>query len=469
MHSLQITSPSHHKSPTVAGGTYTGLEKDSRASHIPTRPHSTHIHGNYNISSYASTLETAGSGSASGTTNDLESNKISPADIPTTATSPVKGAHEPPVEINLTSTVQSSPPDGSAPPNLASAPDSKTTREATDVVEAKESTLLTSSLGVVELRGHHPRKGSEPPPSLQNLFTRDMGSSRRWADRQFSAGDLGNVHLKQHSFDSSHLKSISPQYPKYLSRVKSPSVLDKSAMRLDAVSAAGGGEGGSGEGGGEGEGGRREGKESIHQAPRSNLNSAISSPQVFRPPAAQDSAGGSGQSMVRAQSSQQLKVEPADNEKTQRNKFAKSGSGESALELSMHHLPTSIPEIPYGLKLMKDRELSHSKESLDSSKDAQSGPGLKRTSSRESEKGKEQQQPVFPKVISQGLTKEPTPAVSVSLRDLNKENRERSAPSKDTQTSAEGSVENMQAPLFQQVWPQISTILRDGFQEHFIL
>ena len=369
-----------------------------------------------------------------------------PADIPSATTSPLKVSHEPPVEISLTSTVQSSPPDGSAPPSLASAPDSKPATE--------ESTLLTSSLGGMELRGHHPRKGSEPPPSLQALFSRDMGSSRRWADRQFSAGDLGNVHLKQHSFDSSHLKSISPQYPKYLSRVKSPSVLDKNAMRLDAASAAGGGADGGGGGGGEGEGGRREGKENIHHAPHSHLNSAISSPQVFRPmnlPAAQDSGGGSSQPMVRAQSTQQLKAEPADNEKTQRNKFSKSGSGESTSELSTHHLPTSIPEIPSGLKLMKDRELSQSKESLDSSKDAQSGPGLKRTSSRESVKGREQQQPAFPKVISQGLTKESAPTVGVSLRDLNKENRERSAPSKDTQTSAEGSVENMQAPLFQQV------------------
>ena len=105
---------------------------------------------------------------------------------------------------------------------------------------------------------------------------------------------------------------------------------------------------------------------------------------------------------------------------------------------------------------MKDRELSQSKESLDSSM----GSDMKRTSSKESVKGKEGPAG-FTKVI-QGPTKEVTASVGsvggVSLQDLNKENRERSAPSKDTQSCAKGSIENMQAPLFQQV-TRICTIM----------
>lgn len=378
------------------------------------------------------------------------SSHMDPVRLSPAATSPLKVSHDAPVDVILSATVQSTPPDGSAPPSLASAPDPKPPREAMEV-EIKEPLSLPtviSSVGLEkEFRGHHkgsePRKGSEPPPSLQALFSRDMGSSRRWADRQYSTGDLGNVHLKQHSFDSSHLKSISP-YPKYLHRVKSPSVLDKNTTRLDAAAAAAGGGGG-----GESEGAKQEGKENLHRTPsHPHLNSPSSSPQVSRSmnlPVVPPESTTQPVTMVRAQSSQQLKTETDNDEKAQKSKLTKSGSGESASEIPQHHLPASTPEVPSGLKLMKDRELSQSKESLDSSKDAPVTPGIKRTSSKESVKVKD-------KVI-QGPTKELAsgPTVGVSLRDLNKENRERSAPSKDTQTGAEGSVENMQAPLFQQV------------------
>lgn len=106
--------------------------------------------------------------------------------------------------------------------------------------------------------------------------------------------------------------------------------------------------------------------------------------------------------------------------------------------------------------MKKDRELSQSKESLN---DTLLGSGMKKTGSRESLKGKDSSG--FSKVIQTPLSsKEKTKSSSVTLitpRDLNKENRERSAPSKDTQSSAEGSVENMQAPLFnQQVSPKLS-------------
>ena len=92
------------------------------------------------------------------------------------------------------------------------------------------------------------------------------------------------------------------------------------------------------------------------------------------------------------------------------------------------------------------------------------GGGMKRTPSRESLKGSGSAGGGVKEVI-QAPGKEggsmtagggsmgalPGTGGGVSVRELNKENRERSAPSKDTQSSAEGSVENMQASLFQQV------------------
>ena len=137
----------------------------------------------------------------------------------------------------------------------------------------------------------------------------------------------------------------------------------------------------------------------------------------------------------------------------------KSSSGGSNTDLSHPHLS----EIPSGLKLMKDRELSQSKESLNSPKDLQFSAGnMKRTASRESLKGGKEStgfskviQPKETIVSTSNTTSAPVPiscgSVGVSPQELNKENRERTAPSKDTQSSAEGSVESLQAPVFQLV------------------
>lgn len=70
------------------------------------------------------------------------------------------------------------------------------------------------------------RKSSEPPPSLQGLFDHDMGSSRRWMNKQLSADHV--THPKQHSLDNTHLRATTPQSPKlHTRRVKSPSTSDK--------------------------------------------------------------------------------------------------------------------------------------------------------------------------------------------------------------------------------------------------
>lgn len=448
----QVLSPTHHKSPTVAGS----FERDFKVP-VPVRPHSTHIQG-YNIGSYtipestgiSSELQAVGKAHLSN--SQLEAVRLSPL-----TTNPLKvSSSNAPLDGSAAPMTQPLLPDGGAPPSLASAPDTKSPREIKESkLRESLSTSAAMSIGEKELRG---RKGSEPPPSLQALFPRDgMGSSRRWANRQFSVDEL---HLKQHSFDSSHLQSQSPKL--YARRVKSPSMSDKNTtttttIRAETVPV----------GGGEGEGSRREavvtGKDaattptttiSLHHTP--SHPHLTSSPQVLHSLnvlSLQES-----QPLARSHSTQQLKMEADNDEKAQLNlsKVTKSSSnGSSNADLPTHH-----SEAPSGLKLMKDRELSQSKESLNSTKDSQFGPGMKRTASRESLKGKEPSS--FSKVIqtpvkelttstSTGTNVGTTGSVGMSLHDLNKENRERSAPSKDTQSSAEGSVENMQAPLFQQV------------------
>ncbi len=367
-------------------------------------------------------------------------------------------------------------PDGSAPPSLASAPDTKSPRE---LKEKLRESLSTSAAGMSlgsggggggggggekDLRA---RKASEPPPSLQALFSRDnVGSSRRWgggANRQISADE---IHMKQHSFDSSHLQ----QSPKlYARRVKSPSVSDKNSRANETPL----------------------GVENIHRTPsHPHLNSAISSPQVSRSPSSaaaqqqqqqqqqqqRDRGEGNAQpAIVHARSTQHLTS--SKDEKAQQNWIVKTSSGGSNTDLATQHRDReALP--PSGLKLMKDRELSMSKESLTGgSKESSGGGGMKRTASRESLKGggtgggggKEgskviQAPPKEGNIVSgssgggggggvggSGSVGMAGTTGSVSIRELNKENRERSAPSKDTQSSAEGSVENMQAPLFQQV------------------
>lgn len=98
-----------------------------------------------------------------------------------------------------------------------------------------------SSTAVEEKEVRH-RKASEPPPSLQVIFDHDMGnmgnmgnmgSSRRWMSKQVSA-DIANVsHPKQHSLDSTQLRTVTPQSPKYeRRRNRFPSTSDKNS-RLD--------------------------------------------------------------------------------------------------------------------------------------------------------------------------------------------------------------------------------------------
>ena len=354
-------------------------------------------------------------------------------------------------------------PDGGAPPSLASAPDTKPPRELKDPKHKETlSTSAISTSAVVEKDVVKGRKGSEPPPSLQALFTRDMGSSRRWANRPFSTADtdIGNIHLKQHSFDSSHLQSLSPQSPKlYMRRVKSPSVSDKNTrggveMTLEGLAEGRrDSEGSSGGGGGKDIG--------LHRTPsHPHLNSATSSPQVSRHASAHTTDPTAQPPIARAHSSQQLKLEVDNDERVQlNNRLMKSSSGGSNTDLSHPHLS----EIPSGLKLMKDRELSQSKESMNSPKDLQFSAGnMKRTASRESLKGGKEStgfskviQPKETIVSTSNTTSAPVPiscgSVGVSPQELNKENRERTAPSKDTQSSAEGSVESLQAPVFQLV------------------
>ena len=266
-----MSSPTHHKSPTVAGPHPPGLEREHKAPHLPPRPHSTYIQG-YNIipESTGVPSEQLDSKTADSVRLSPLTSKI-PPDVPMDSSAPT-----------VTQPVQ---PDGGAPPSLASAPDTKPPRELKDPKHKETlSTSAISTSAVVEKDVVKGRKGSEPPPSLQALFTRDMGSSRRWANRPFSTADtdIGNIHLKQHSFDSSHLQSLSPQSPKlYMRRVKSPSVSDKNTrggveMTLEGLAEGRrDSEGSSGGGGGKDIG--------LHRTPsHPHLNSATSSPQVSR-------------------------------------------------------------------------------------------------------------------------------------------------------------------------------------------
>lgn len=272
------------------------------------------------------------------------------------------------------------------------------------------------------------RKGSEPPPSLQGLFDHGMGSSRRWVHKQFSADELQSGHPKQHSFDSAHLtqlRAVTPQSPKYMRRIKSPSTSDRASSNLETAK--------------------------IPRTPsHPHLNSATSTPQVS--PAPNNKYMSSSESIVRAHSSQQLKME-SDNE--EESVILRSGSGgrsDLSQRKSDHYEGLMISS---GLKLEKDRELSQSKESLSSQKESilsLSFGGLKKTPSKESLKGnKDVNTPAGLKEIvltrEMHTTSQSTSAIMTSSESFSKESRERSAPHKDTQTSAESSVESTQAPL----------------------
>lgn len=104
-----------------------------------------------------------------------------------------------------------------------------------------------------------------------------------------------------------------------------------------------------------------------------------------------------------------------------------------------------------GLKLLKDREISQSKESLDQSRDFLES-GMKKMGSKESLKVKEisktVQSPVQKDLSSLSISSTaPLPVhMATSPRDGN---WERNTALMDTQSSAEGSVENMQATFTQ--------------------
>ena len=213
------------------------------------------------------------------------------------------------------------------------------------------------------------RKASEPPPSLQVLFDRDMGSSRRWMHKQVSVEEVKQQdmaqHPKQHSLDNSQLRSPQTQSPRLHRRVKSPST-------------------------------------SYYEKADKNvrdkrLNSATSSPQIS--PKLVLSVPPPG--MMRATSTLQLKTD------LEEPLLIGEGGGKADLQ-------------PF---LKKQKELSRSKESLCESPEV---VRLKKVPSRESL-----------------VARELGPVAG-------KEHWDRSAPSKDTQLSAEVSEENTQAPLINQ-------------------
>lgn len=103
-----------------------------------------------------------------------------------------------------------------------------------------------------------------------------------------------------------------------------------------------------------------------------------------------------------------------------------------------------------GLKLLKDREISQSKESLDQSRDFLES-GMKKMGSKESLKVKEisktVQSPVQKDLSSLSISS--TAPLPVHMATSPSGNWERSTALMDTQSSAEGSVENMQATFTQ--------------------
>ena len=327
--------------------------------------------------------------------------------------------------------------DSVAPPSTAmSAPEAKIPGGKPT---AKETSLSMMSVPTAaSLAGEKEarmRKGSEPPPSLQGLFDQSMGSSRRWVHKQFSADELQSSHPKQHSFDSTHLaqlRAVTPQSPKYMRRIKSPSTSDKASSNLESAK--------------------------IPRTPsHPHLNSATSSPQVSPAP---NKHMTSSEGIVRAHSSQQLKMESDTEEESVILRSGSGGRSDLSQQKSDHSEGLMMSS---GLKLEKDRELSQSKESLSSQKESilsLSLGGLKKTPSKESLKGsKDTNIPAGLKeiVLSREMhtTSQSTSAILTSSELFSKESRERSAPHKDTQTGAEGSVESTQAPLSLQVWVHI--------------
>lgn len=523
-----VKSPTHHKSPTVTGAYGPAIERESKSHHrhALVRPHSTHIvQGNVGLSSHTMASAAAASASALGdgthgaslpttpsstptsstvitgtVTNttvvtDNESNKTSvPSTVPpsssqveinrlqsssSAATSPLR-MEAPPTPLssdnssNILATAATPsvlpPVDVCAPPSSAMPPDAKLSREIKEGSKIKESHSVSMVSGLAsadKVREVGMRKGSEPPPSLQAIFSRDsMGSSRRWSNRQFSVDEIHNaMHPKQHSLDSSYLQSITPQSPKYR-RVKSPSVSDKNTTTptmmdpssISTVSTTASSIAATTPvpatstsmvalGGDVGERGKRD-SNNLHRTPsQPHLNSANASPQVSRSTAGLTSSLDISQPISRAQSTQQLKLAEDSADETVVLQQARTTRSKSGSNADLSYTERERPGTPSGLKSLKDRELSQSKESLDISKDPLLESGMKRAGSRESLKGKEACKVIQPPVKEHSLSLSvmSSPVGGSTARDMNKENWERSAPLKDMQSSAEGSVENMQA------------------------
>jgi len=385
-----------------------------------------------------------------------------------------------------------SPAEGVAPPSAATPPDGKPLRDTKEggwIKESQSGTPAGNASFVEKEKDNRigPRKGSEAPLSLQNLFRGEgIGSSRRWSTRQFSMEDppASNAHPKQHSLDSTYLQSIAPQSPKYR-RVKSPSVSDKgansstparmepssisttSAMALPTIGAAvtplsGGStslvmlsEEETKKWKDNNVGGNSSSSSSSTALRRTpshpHLNSGNNSPLLSR--ASVSATPESTHPIMRARSTQQLKMmdDAGISNSAQQQQQQQQQLGKSPWHKAGSHSDlTSTDTVERsGMKLLKGQEISQSKESLDMPREPPLEPGMKRIGSKESLKGKDLsktviQSPAVQKEQSSNLNVSMVSSVPVTSRD-----RERTTPLKDTQASAEGSVENMQATFTQ--------------------
>ena len=221
------------------------------------------------------------------------------------------------------------------------------------------------------------RKASEPPPSLSALFDHDMASSRRVMKQK----SMNEAHLKQSSFDSSHLQRIESSPRR---QIRSPTMSENTSVTSSASQL-------------------KEDFGGMHRAPsHPHLNSTTNSPQLLH----MSSLPLAGQPLVKAHSIQQLRAE---------------SNGEDPVSIRRSNSASSGKAGVGGVLLRKKK--SKSKESL-----MREGTSLRKTPSKElvKEAGEEEE-------------REHGSGVSVG--------KERTAPSRDTQTSAAISVEPTQAPL----------------------
>ena len=286
--SIALMSPKHHKSPTVTGASGLALEREAASSkshhhHALTRPHSSYIvRGNTGLSSFvAASAATPGDSTSpsffiggTSTTNTTVSGSASPtipvnsdhnirARVTSTASPMTQPPSSSPLEINrLSSSLANTSPLRSEPPPTALSLDNNNISAAAaspsalsqslgdfspaapvDTMPAKESSKFKesrsdsvsmvsnlASSGRDKEREVSMRKGSEPPPSLQAIFSREsMGSSRRWSNR-FNVDEIHSaMHPKQQSLDS-YLSQV-PLSSKYR-KVKTTSTSEKNAAPM---------------------------------------------------------------------------------------------------------------------------------------------------------------------------------------------------------------------------------------------